>query len=347
MKEIRPQLVAQNPDKHATDVVRMIGKSWETVDETKKQKLEAEYKKEKEMFEKELVKYESHLTPQMKEDLKVARTDRIEKRARFLIKKRNKDLGKPKRAATAFFHFIAAERKTNPKADKESVPTYVKKCGAKWATLSEAEKKPFVDAATKGIAQYKIEMQQWEARMLKEGNFDVVRNPIFTEQLTAPKKAAAATTTTPKPSRASRKSSEWGFGYPHSEQREVKKISSVNDSSSISSPPPLINEEFTRKSPPALSKSAKSANTADGDTSHSLISDKETIICHSSRESGSPDASFFDSAPPSLVDNVKKKEKSEVKAESSEEDKSKKGIFTTIKNIFKFWISFILIIVYV
>lgn len=199
MKELRPQLVAQNPDKHSNEVVRMIGKSWETVDPATKQKFEAEYKKEKEVFDKELVKYESSLTPQMKEDLKVARNDRVEKRARLVIKKRNKDLGKPKRAASAFLHFISAERKANPQTAQENTPAYVKRLGAKWATMSEAEKKPFVDAAAKALVQYKKDLEVWEARMVKEGNMDVIRNPIFTEELTAPKKATAATKSPPSP----------------------------------------------------------------------------------------------------------------------------------------------------
>lgn len=201
MKEIRPQMVAQNPDKHVNDVVRMIGKSWEKVDDATKQKLENEYKKDKEVFEKELVKYESQLTPQMKEDLKTARNDRVERRARLAIKNRNKDLGKPKRAPSAFLVFASAERKKNPKTSNETVPTFIKKIGAKWNALNETEKKPFVEVAEKGLAQYKADLEKWEARMIKEGNVDVVRNPIFDTQ--TPKKAAPTPSkpSTPKSSK--------------------------------------------------------------------------------------------------------------------------------------------------
>lgn len=333
MMEIRPELVAKNPGKHITDIIRMVGKSWEKVDEATKCKLEGEYKKDKELFEKELVKYESQLTPQMKADLLAVRHDRTERRARLTLKKRNKELGKPKRAPSSFLQFASAERSTNPPTAKENTASYIKRLGAKWRTLSEAQKKPYVEAAAKGLAQYKVDMERWEARMIKEGNVDVIRNPLFDGQ--TPKKPASA----PKTPNPSRKSSEWEFGCLHSEEREIKRISSVNDSKSRDNNNlQAVNVEFTQKSPPQTvlkspPKIEKSSNTADGDTSDSQSSDKIKTIDSNSR--------FSDNSP-NLDD---KKTMKKHKNEESKDDKSKKDIFTKIKNIFKFWTNFFLIII--
>uniref|UniRef100_A0A336M6C8 CSON012768 protein n=1 Tax=Culicoides sonorensis TaxID=179676 RepID=A0A336M6C8_CULSO len=183
MKEFRPKVVAQNPNMKQIEIVKMVAKSWEKVDQATKDKLEGEYKKEREVFMKEMLAYESKLTPQQKEDLKMARQDRVEAREKRDMKKRNKDLNKPKRPASAFVMFAMEQRKSNPPSAKENLRDYMKKLGEKWSKLSDAEKKPFMEANVKANAQYKSDLESWEKLMMKEGNFDVIRNPIVLEPI--------------------------------------------------------------------------------------------------------------------------------------------------------------------
>lgn len=181
LKEVRPQVVAKNPKALMPELMRLVGKQWETVDESVKQKYQEEWLMEKEIYEKENSKYQSKLTPSQMEDLKAARQERVDSRERRLHKKKNRELNKPKKAATAFFRYMKDEKARNPPPQTERHTEFVRKVSEKWNKLSDKEKKPYVDAFEKDNTAYKKELEKWEAQMIKEGHYDVVRKPLFVE----------------------------------------------------------------------------------------------------------------------------------------------------------------------
>lgn len=73
----------------------------------------------------------------------------------------NKDgVPAPKRAATPFINFTQWYREELKKSGRPvpKIAEFGKECAAKWATMSEEEKKPFMDAASRDRERYKTEM---------------------------------------------------------------------------------------------------------------------------------------------------------------------------------------------
>lgn len=70
--------------------------------------------------------------------------------------KKQKDPNKPKRPLTAFFLFMDEFRKTYKEAnpDSKGVATVAKEGGEKWKSMTDEEKKPYIDRATELKAEY-------------------------------------------------------------------------------------------------------------------------------------------------------------------------------------------------
>lgn len=79
--------------------------------------------------------------------------------------KKGKDPNMPKRPATAFFVFMDDFRKTykeeNP--DSKGVTMVTKDGGAKWKSMSDEEKKPYIDKAAELKAEYEKAMEKYNA----------------------------------------------------------------------------------------------------------------------------------------------------------------------------------------
>ncbi|KAI9109209.1 hypothetical protein K1719_019832, partial [Acacia pycnantha] len=83
-----------------------------------------------------------------------------------------KDPNKPKRPASAFFVFMEEFRKQfnkeNP--DNKAVSAVGKAAGAKWKSMSDAEKAPFVAKAEKRKADYEKNMKAYNKRQAEGTN---------------------------------------------------------------------------------------------------------------------------------------------------------------------------------
>ncbi|KAJ7957979.1 High mobility group B protein 2 [Quillaja saponaria] len=83
-----------------------------------------------------------------------------------------KDPNKPKRPASAFFVFMEEFRKQfnkeNP--DNKAVSAVGKAAGAKWKSMSDAEKAPFVAKAEKRKVEYEKNMKAYNKRQAEGTN---------------------------------------------------------------------------------------------------------------------------------------------------------------------------------
>lgn len=200
----RPKILSEHPKMHTVEVVKEVAKRWETVDQATRQKLEDEYKKERDVYEKLNTQYKAKLTPEMVETLKMARQERQESREKRQLRKRNKELDKPKKIPSAFLRFLSEQRLKSPPPPSVSYQVFLKQVAEKWATLSDADKKPYFDAYHKEATGYKVALEKWEAKMLKDGNLDVVRSPLLLETpLSSSGKATASSSTRSARSRKS------------------------------------------------------------------------------------------------------------------------------------------------
>lgn len=191
MKATRAKVQSENPKFGVTDVIKEVAKRWALVDTTTKKKFEDEYKKDREVYDKQQIQYKLTLTPEIVESLKQARQDKLETRERRILKKKTRELEKPKKVPTAFLRFVQDERaKIQPTGNYQ---VFLKQMGEKWNQLSEAMKKPYIDAYQKEQEAYKVTLDTWEKKMLKEGHLDLVRSKLLIEPPT-PKTASPKTT---------------------------------------------------------------------------------------------------------------------------------------------------------
>ncbi|XVF16027.1 hypothetical protein REPUB_Repub09cG0206200 [Reevesia pubescens] len=89
-------------------------------------------------------------------------------------KKAAKDPNKPKRPASAFFVFMEEFRKQYKEEhpDNKSVSAVGKAGGAKWKSMTEAEKAPYVQKAEKRKSEYNKKMQAYNLKLAGGGNDD-------------------------------------------------------------------------------------------------------------------------------------------------------------------------------
>ncbi|XP_065371799.1 transcription factor A, mitochondrial isoform X2 [Calliphora vicina] len=176
MKEQRPKIQAENPKISIVDIVRQVSKQWVTADASLKQRLQEEYKKEQQKYVETRTKYDAKITDEQRSQLKELKQEQIDAKERRMMRKRIKELGRPKKPASAFLRFIAKERIATPQTEKETFREWHQKATAKWGTLTDEQKNVYIMESRKELEKYKIEISLWEEKMIRLGNIDVIRH---------------------------------------------------------------------------------------------------------------------------------------------------------------------------
>ncbi|KAJ9578559.1 hypothetical protein L9F63_005209 [Diploptera punctata] len=178
MVEMRPILNQKNPQMKVTDVVKIIAKEWQTVDEKVHEQLKEEYKKDMEKYAVAIQKYESLLTNEQKEDIKNAKLENKETKEKRKLKKKKMELGKPKRPNSPFLAFLTESKDKRGNMDYAD---WQKQIAMEWENLPEDTKLPYIEKYKKAMTAYKHEIQIWEEKMIRLGNIDIVRNEALIE----------------------------------------------------------------------------------------------------------------------------------------------------------------------
>lgn len=293
LKQTRPKILSENPNLSNIEVVKEMAKRWEVADGGLKSSLETEYKKEHEVYVKQLIEYKSKLTPDMIENIKLARQEKMENKEKRLIRKKNRELGKPKRAPSSFLRYVLEQ-----KAKQEPIANYtqfIKKVSEQWSKLSDAEKKPYQDAFHKETAQYKEKLEKWETKMLKEGHLEVVRNPLLLDT------PAKSTKVSERPASRPRKNpQQQELGCPHPEPNNNKNYHLDNQ---------------------------KSPSNLDGDTSET----KPVTITEVPPNTNINNSSHENKVPPVQEDTPKTDSSQPINTSPNEKiDTKKKGLFSNL-----------------
>ncbi|XP_054726637.1 transcription factor A, mitochondrial isoform X1 [Anastrepha obliqua] len=175
MQEQRPKIIAENPKISTVDIVRMVSKRWNDADAALKKRLQDDYRRDQHQFVEIRTKYEAKLTDEQRAELKQLKKDIQDAKDRRMIRKRIKELGRPKRPASAFLRFLTQERTNSPQTPKQTYREWHQWCTEKWSRLSDKEKEVFLAESRKDMELYKTEIAQWEEKMVRLGNIDVVR----------------------------------------------------------------------------------------------------------------------------------------------------------------------------
>ncbi|GLV39412.1 mitochondrial transcription factor A [Carabus blaptoides fortunei] len=164
MAQIRPELKRAQPHAKVTDLVRETALRWEKIEPQVKQKLEAEYKHEHEIYAKERLQYDTQLTDDQKNALKQARIDRLESLEKRKYRKKCKDNNKPKKPCSAFVLYM---KSVMPNRGSREFKQFQKDTASSWFELPDTEKKPFVDEMHRQMKEYQKLMVEWERKMIK------------------------------------------------------------------------------------------------------------------------------------------------------------------------------------
>lgn len=183
MKQMRPEIRAKDPKISIIDTIKVIAKRWETVDPTTKKKLEEEYKNDQIQFIEKRAEYDSKLTDAQRIDIKLLKDELAEAKDKRLHRKKVKQLGRPKKPASAFLRYLSEQRTKLPQSPNETYRDWQKKIAAKWTEFSDKEKEKYVVASHSEYGRYKLEISKWEEEMVKQGNLDVVRQEALIETL--------------------------------------------------------------------------------------------------------------------------------------------------------------------
>ncbi|XP_023297483.1 transcription factor A, mitochondrial isoform X2 [Lucilia cuprina] len=176
MKEQRPKIQAANPNLSIVDIVRKVSKEWVTADSSLKQRLQEEYKKEQQKYVEARTKYDAKITDEQRSQLKELKQELIDAKERRMMRKRIKELGRPKKPASAFLRFIAKERMLTPQTTNQTFREWHQKATAKWGTLTDEQKHVYIMESRKELEKYKVEISLWEEKMIRLGHIDVIRH---------------------------------------------------------------------------------------------------------------------------------------------------------------------------
>eukprot|EP00744_Colponema_vietnamica_P000996 GILI01001710.1.p1 GENE.GILI01001710.1~~GILI01001710.1.p1 ORF type:complete len:268 (+),score=92.14 GILI01001710.1:138-941(+) len=149
-KEIRPFVVAENPDLTTPDIMKQIGLRWANLTEEEKEPYKIRSAEDKLRFKREQAEYD---------------------RQQFMNapKRKKRDPQMPKRALTAYMFFNKDMRdRIKEQHSEASVMDIMKEVGARWASLTDEEKRPYEDLAAADKERYEMEMRHYGGGSLKD-----------------------------------------------------------------------------------------------------------------------------------------------------------------------------------
>lgn len=155
IKQVRPTVLAENPNLKVTDVIKTISKKWETVDPALKQKFQEEYQREKMVYVEIRAKYDSQITDEQRFAIKQLKDENNAMKERRMTKKRIAELDRPKKPASAFLLFISKARKETPQPSNQTYREWHASMAQKWSKLSDAQKEPFLQMFRDMLVKYK------------------------------------------------------------------------------------------------------------------------------------------------------------------------------------------------
>uniref|UniRef100_A0A1B6KJS9 HMG box domain-containing protein n=1 Tax=Graphocephala atropunctata TaxID=36148 RepID=A0A1B6KJS9_9HEMI len=174
MAQVRPTLTKEYPEKKITELVKIAAERWTNVDSKLKEKLTQQYKDEIINYNKTKFEYENKLSPEDKEKIKRAELHSLDIKEQRRTKKKSRELGKPKRPLTAFMKYL-----TSRVYDRTKYPEHkewVRAVSQEWKTLNPQAKAKLEAESKLDFQSWNHKLNEWEEKMIKEGNIDVIRS---------------------------------------------------------------------------------------------------------------------------------------------------------------------------
>jgi len=151
---VRDKLLSENKGKKISEVTKTCGDRWRKLPDKEKKIWQDKSQREKDAWNKKMKAYKK--TSSFKKFQK-----KKQEAAMMKVKnaKKPKDNNKPKRPLSGFFRFVSKFRKDH---SEMKVTEVTKAAGAKWKSLSKAEKQKYVDAAARDQAKYQKDLKKYQ-----------------------------------------------------------------------------------------------------------------------------------------------------------------------------------------
>lgn len=187
-QEMRPQIIAENPDLSFTEVGKHLGEAWKRLPDHEKQSFDLRAKDLKEEYLRQKEEYMSSLSESELANLRQEEEEKRHSRARRKIKAEMKKLEKPKQPANAYAVFMS-ERLSGIQNPRDQMSLL----SEEWKNLTEEEKMHFKEEASRLRENYNLEMEAWKERMIAEGREDVLeaKKTKGRKQKSGPKRSRA------------------------------------------------------------------------------------------------------------------------------------------------------------
>ncbi|KAG5262449.1 hypothetical protein AALO_G00275260 [Alosa alosa] len=178
VKEQRLQVITQNPDVKAVEVIKQIAEQWRV--------LTPEQKRYKTIMER----YQAQLTPAQSAAMVEEKRQKRAKRKAIRKKRELNTLGKPKRPRTGFNIFMAEHFE---EAQGVTMQAKMKSLLEDWKNLYITQKQVYLQLAEDDKVRYKNEIKTWEEHMVDIGRQDLIRRKENTTRRTLTTKAGKKT----------------------------------------------------------------------------------------------------------------------------------------------------------
>lgn len=172
-KEIElAQIRKDNPGLVMTEIVRILGNKWAEYPADKKENLKQESRDDFNKYKENYTIYKTSLTSEQLEALDETKKKIAMKKMASTLKKKRKEMDKPKRPANAYNMYCRDEyeKLDNSMSFKEKV--YL--IASNWKTESPNVKNKYKEVYKKNITEYNINLKDWEQKMADSGNFDLL-----------------------------------------------------------------------------------------------------------------------------------------------------------------------------
>ncbi|CAG9856349.1 unnamed protein product [Phyllotreta striolata] len=169
--EKRKDLVKDNPNLKATEVIKKLSTEWKSVNEAQKDKYKEKYLREVEKYDNAILQYNSNLSQEQVRVLEEANAEKKKQKQKRKTTKLNKETGKPKRPLGPYLLYLKEQGKIRNISHNELLVALK----GEWGLLSETAKKKYRDEFEKEMVKYEEELLNWEKKMFQEGHKNVIR----------------------------------------------------------------------------------------------------------------------------------------------------------------------------
>lgn len=174
MKSVRPQVRQEHPEIKTTEEVKLMAEMYRNLDMEQLKDLRLRAEEQMTEYKKEMKEYLDGLTTEEKNQIQKEKATKKKIRLMKRIRKEQKELNKPKKFRTAYLQFLAECWKegnlesTNPQDAAREI-------AARWKTMTDSEKEGYQERAKKEKAEYEKNLAAWEAQMIEEKKYHLVR----------------------------------------------------------------------------------------------------------------------------------------------------------------------------